>query len=65
MKQTYQFIGDDNKPYGEFVVIGSDISTVGGGILKKKRVLSTDPLKQNWRLIIVLKGTLSKQSAVI
>ena len=25
MKQTYQFIGDDNKPYGEFVVIGSDI----------------------------------------
>ena len=24
MKETYQFIGDDNKPYGEFVVSGSD-----------------------------------------
>jgi len=21
---TYTFIGDDNKPYGEFVVVGSD-----------------------------------------
>ena len=24
MKQTYKFTGDDNKPYGEFVVAGSD-----------------------------------------
>ncbi len=24
MKRRYSFVGDDNKPYGEFIVIGSE-----------------------------------------